>query len=54
MDPSFDFGALFQQFDTFLMGRRTFETARQVGAAAMTESKSLPTGTVLLTYGVTK
>ena len=24
MDPDIDFGALFEQFDTFLMGRRTF------------------------------
>jgi len=27
MDPDIDFGALFAQFDTFIMGRRTFETA---------------------------
>lgn len=27
MDPDIDFGALFAQFDTFVMGRRTFETA---------------------------
>jgi dihydrofolate reductase len=26
MDPEIDFGALFAQFDTFLMGRKTFET----------------------------
>ena len=26
-DPEIDFGALFAQFDTFIMGRRTFETA---------------------------
>jgi dihydrofolate reductase len=25
MDPEIDFGALFEQFDTFLLGRRTFE-----------------------------
>jgi len=25
MDPEIDFGALFAQFDTFLIGRRTFE-----------------------------
>src|SRR5437879_12978306 len=25
MDPEIDFGALFKQFDTFLVGRRTFE-----------------------------
>ena len=26
IDPEIDFGALFAQFDTFIMGRRTFET----------------------------
>ena len=34
MDPDIDFGALFEQFDTFLLGRRTFEaigTARSGG-----------------------
>src|SRR5215470_10037587 len=25
MDPDIDFGALFAEFDTFLIGRRTFE-----------------------------
>jgi dihydrofolate reductase len=25
MDPDIDFGSLFEQFDTFLLGRRTFE-----------------------------
>ncbi len=25
MDPEIDFQVLFEQFDTFLMGRRTFE-----------------------------
>jgi dihydrofolate reductase len=25
MDPEIDFGAMFEQFDTFLLGRRTFE-----------------------------
>jgi len=29
MDPAFDFGAVFKQFDTFLLGRRTFEITRQ-------------------------
>ena len=28
MDPEIDFQALFEQFDTFLMGRRTFEGMR--------------------------
>ena len=31
MDPTFDFGALFQQFDTLLIGRRTFELMRRGG-----------------------
>jgi dihydrofolate reductase len=37
MDPEIDFGALFAQFDTFIMGRRTFETA---GAMATSESRA--------------
>lgn len=35
MDPSFDFGKLFAQFDTFLMGRRTFEATRKGGDDTM-------------------
>src|SRR5919202_6865812 len=31
MDPDIDFGALFAQFDTFLMGRRTFEAMARYG-----------------------
>jgi dihydrofolate reductase len=31
MDPDIDFGALFAQFDTLLMGRRTFEGLRTGG-----------------------
>lgn len=34
MDPAIDFGALFAQFDTFLMGRRTFEMMARQGQAA--------------------
>ena len=37
MDPSFDFEGLFKQFDTLLMGRRTFEFTRKVGGATMGE-----------------
>lgn len=37
MDPAFDFEAYFQQFDTFLLGRRTFELTRQPGAPGMPE-----------------
>jgi dihydrofolate reductase len=40
MDPEIDFGALFAQFDTFLMGRRTFETigGRGMGASKRTKT----------------
>jgi dihydrofolate reductase len=31
MDPEIDFAALFAQFDTFLVGRRTFEGMAQAG-----------------------
>ena len=31
MDPAFDFAAAFKQFDTFLLGRRTFEVTGQGG-----------------------
>jgi dihydrofolate reductase len=30
MDPEIDFAAIFEQFDTFLMGRRTFEPMARV------------------------
>ena len=33
MDPDIDFGALFEQFDTFLLGRRTFEGMAGTGGA---------------------
>ena len=36
MDPDIDFGELFNQFDTFLRGRSTFEgMVRHQGSAAM-------------------
>jgi dihydrofolate reductase len=31
MDPAIDFGAMFAQFDTLLMGRRTYELTRSQG-----------------------
>ena len=34
MDPDIDFGALFDRFDTFLMGRRTFEGIAGAGVGA--------------------
>jgi dihydrofolate reductase len=33
IDPDLDFGAIFQSFDTLLMGRRTFEIAQTQGGA---------------------
>jgi dihydrofolate reductase len=35
MDPDIDFGDLFKGFDTVLMGRRSYEVARQAGQASM-------------------
>ena len=31
MDPDIDFGALFGQFDTLVMGRKTYEAAKKMG-----------------------
>ena len=36
-DSGFDFETHFKQFDTFLLGRRTFEMTRQAGAPGMPE-----------------
>jgi dihydrofolate reductase len=33
MDPDIDFRALFDQFDTFLLGRRTFESMGGAGGS---------------------
>ena len=35
MDPEFDFGAIFNQFDTILVGRRTFEGMVTAGRASI-------------------
>jgi dihydrofolate reductase len=35
MDPTLDFETYFKQFDTFLLGRRTFEVTRQSGAGGV-------------------
>ncbi len=40
MDPAIDFGSFFQQFDTVLVGRRTFETMAQGGNAGMPGMKT--------------
>ena len=34
MDPAIDFAAIFAQFDTLVMGRRTFELVQRVGSGA--------------------
>lgn len=41
MDPSFDFAALFKQFDTFLLGRRTFEITQKGAAKTMTGTQTI-------------
>ena len=41
MDPDIDFGALFQQFDTILVGRRTFESFAASGGASMPGMKTI-------------
>jgi dihydrofolate reductase len=47
LDPEIDFRALFEQFDTFLLGRRTFEAiggargGRQSGVQTMVFSRTL-------------
>lgn len=40
MDPEIDFAALFAQFDTFLMGRRTFEPMANVKKGKTPEVKT--------------
>ena len=41
MDPEIDFGAIFAQFDTILVGRRTFETLVRDGNTDMPGMKTL-------------
>ena len=41
VDPEIDFGALFAQFDTFLMGRRTFEMMAGAGRGETPGEKTL-------------
>ena len=40
MDPEIDFNSFFQQFDTVLLGRRTFETMARAGNAHMPGMKA--------------
>ena len=46
-EPSVDFGALFAQFDTFLIGRRTFESMQKPG------SPPLPPGSRIFVFSRT-
>jgi dihydrofolate reductase len=39
-DPEFDFAALYSQFDTLLMGRRTFEDMKRAGMGGIPGMKS--------------
>lgn len=41
MDPEFDFAALFNQFDTILVGRRTFDTMATAGRISMPGMKTI-------------
>ena len=41
MDPEIDFAALFEQFDTFLLGRRTFEAMERGGQGGSPGMKTL-------------
>ena len=51
MDPAIDFDALYREFDTVVMGRKTYEVAGQSGGGAMPGidvvvfSRSLPGAT---------
>lgn len=40
MDPDIDFSAIIKEFDTLLVGRRTFETMVRGGNAAMPGMKT--------------
>jgi dihydrofolate reductase len=40
MDPEIDFDALFKQFDTFLMGRRTFESIGAAGSGSSSPNRT--------------
>jgi dihydrofolate reductase len=40
-DPDFDFAALFRQFDTLLVGRRTFDTMVAAGRESMPGMKTM-------------
>src|SRR5882762_76411 len=43
MDPDIDFDALFKEFDTILVGRRTFETFEGVASGGNVEMTGMKT-----------
>lgn len=47
MDPGMDFGALIAQFDTILVGRRTFETMVRAGRTTIPGMKTVVLSTTL-------
>ena len=47
MDPAFDFGAVFKQFDPLLVGRRTFETMARAKRTTMPGMKTMVLSTTL-------
>jgi dihydrofolate reductase len=47
MDPEMDFGTLVAQFDTLLVGRRTFETMAQAGRTTMPGMRTVALSTTL-------
>lgn len=53
-DPEIDFAALATSFDTMLLGRKTYEAARQQGGGPECpgSKRMLKTGTVGLEYDV--
>lgn len=49
IDPGMDFGIIFDQFDTVLMGRRTYEKAAEAGRASMPGMKIIVVSKTLKT-----
>ena len=47
MDPEIDFSAIFARFDTFLLGRKTYEATRGSGGGGMSGAKSYVFSTTL-------
>jgi dihydrofolate reductase len=47
VDPETDFAAIFARFDTFLLGRKTYETMRAAGGGSMPGTKSYVFSTTL-------